>query len=188
MSSLIHRVNEPQLFIDANTLDLLDPETMETGVLDHTGNGLVAVTDQGAAAIVTATESGHIHVTVELWDGAPPLHLDGWQDAAEISIGWTGQRIELGCDPDDAPHLDLPPGSYRLLAHGRGRDSGDVEGGDPPETYLLQLWPAPAQKPVVHKATSHYGASIRSPDTTPKGWPAWMTPDEIAAIRAARGQ
>ncbi|WP_406505469.1 hypothetical protein [Streptomyces sp. NBC_00212] len=173
MASLIDRVSDTHLFIAHGTLDLIDLDTFEDVPLDHTANGLVAARED-YAAIVCAVEGGDIDVTAELWDGPPTLHLDDWQDAAEISFTWTTARISIGPgeeDPDEAPVLALPgPGSYRLLVHGKNRDAGDVrEAGDPVETYLLQLWPAPLADPVTHKATSAYGASMREPAPAPTG-------------------
>jgi hypothetical protein len=54
------------------------------------------------------------------------------------------------------------PGDYRVRVYGRNRDDGDPrEDGDPLEEYLIQVWPAPASEPAVHKATSEIGALWR---------------------------
>uniref|UniRef100_A0AAU2UZI6 Uncharacterized protein n=1 Tax=Streptomyces sp. NBC_00003 TaxID=2903608 RepID=A0AAU2UZI6_9ACTN len=83
--------------------------------------------------------------------------------------------------------MTLPgPGSYRLLVHGKNRDDGD-----PVETYLLQLWPAPLAAPVTHRATSAYGATMRETAPAPTGQhPDWYDqktsgygPDHPAAQR-----
>jgi hypothetical protein len=166
MASLIDRVHDPRLFVAHGTLDLIDLDTFEDVPLDYAANGLVSARENHAA-VVCATEVGDIDVTAELWDGPPTLHQDDWQDTAEISFTWTTTHICIGPgeeDPEDAPRLALPgPGAYRLLVHGRHRDGGDVrDEGDPAETYLLQLWPAPLAGPVTHKAASRFGASLRS--------------------------
>ncbi|MER6384194.1 hypothetical protein ACWDBD_49410 [Streptomyces sp. NPDC001118] len=180
MASLIDRVHDLRLFVAHGTLDLIDLDTFEDVPLDYAANGLVSAREN-YAAVVCATEGGDIDVTAELWDGPPTLHLDDWQDAAEISITWTTTRICIGPgeeNPEDAPQLALPgPGTYRLLVHGRHRDDGDVrDEGDPVETYLFQLWPAPLAGPVTHKAASRFGASLRSEGAEPKGQvPSWFT-------------
>ncbi|WP_265558814.1 hypothetical protein [Streptomyces hygroscopicus] len=175
MPSLIDRIDNSAVALDSNCLGILDTNVMGYEYVEFTGNGLVAVHDSGFVGIATEQESGDIHVTAELWDGPPPLHLDDWQDAAEISITWPTAIMEIG-DEDTHLVLRLPgPGTYRLLAHGRNRDDGDVrDDDDPVETYLIQLWPAPIEKPLLHKATSAYGATLREPDETPKGQrPDW---------------
>ncbi len=114
MASLVSRVHDPRLFVAHGTLDLIDLDTFEDVPLDYAANGLVSAREN-YAAVVCATEGGDVDVTAELWDGPPALHLDDWQDAAEISFTWTTTRVCVGPgeeDPEDAPQLVLPgPGA-----------------------------------------------------------------------------
>ena len=185
MAALIQKIEETRVHIGTNTLDLIDPEVMDISILDYADNGLVAAEDHGSAGVATATEVGHINVTVELWDGPPALRLDDWQDVAEISLTWPTTVMHFG-DDEDGPCLTLPgPGSYRLLVHGRHRDNGDVRNpGDPRETYLLQLWPASVEKPVTHKANSQLGATLRNPE--PQNDPGHIHGMSYADIAAQR--
>ncbi|MFJ8387681.1 hypothetical protein ACIQ9Q_24760 [Streptomyces sp. NPDC094438] len=183
MATLINRVENTAVALDSNTLGILDPQVMGYEYVEFRGNGLVAAhTDSGFVGIATEQESGDIHVTAELWDAHPPLHLDDWQDAAEISITWPTTSLHIG---DDDAHLvlNLPgPGTYRLLVHGRARDDGDVrDDNDPTETYLIQLWPAPPEKPVLHKSTSQYAATLTAPDEEPPTGqrPAWYDEKKV---------
>lgn len=185
MAALIRQIEETRVHIGMNTLDLIDPEVMDISILDYADNGLVAAGNHGSAGVATAIEVGHINVTAELWDGPPALLLDDWQDVAEISLTWPTTAMYFG-DDEDGPRLTLPgPGGYRLLVHGRHRDDGDVRDlSDPVETYLLQLWPAPVEKPVTHKATSRLGATLRNPE--PQNDPGHIHGMSYADIAAQR--
>ncbi|MGP9023105.1 hypothetical protein ACT1U9_32455 [Streptomyces sp. BR1] len=167
MPTRIQRVHSSTVMLDSNGLDILDPDVMGYEYLEFAANGIVAVHESGYTSILTEQESGTVTVTAELWDGPPPLALDAWQDAAEISVDWTGSRMEIG-DEDAALNLDLPPGTYRLRAHGRNRDDGDVrDEDDPVEEYLLHIWPAPTAPPHTHKLTSQLAAGHTAVDRDP---------------------
>jgi hypothetical protein len=167
---------------------------MDIPVHDFAGNGLVSVPQGGPAAVVCATEGGEISVTAELWDGAPALHADEWEDAAEVSLNWPTTTMHIGGDEvtplEETAALTLPsPGSYRLRVHGRHRDAGDVRNeGDPVEEYLIQLWPAPEDKPVLHKATSQLGAAHRIRHDDDPGQIHGVSYADIAAQYRALGE
>ncbi|MEU2855565.1 hypothetical protein [Streptomyces syringium] len=170
MAQLIQRDNG-ELFIEHNVFTVLDPDVMDDVPAEFDENGLLAVTDCGAA-VLCGTHTGTIEVTAETWDGSPPLDPSSWQDVTEMTLPWKGQRMEVwgaGYTPDEELPLTIPgPGTYRLRVCGRHRDDGeDRRTADTPvEQYLLQIWPAPSAPPVTHKATSALGARWRSqPDT-----------------------
>jgi hypothetical protein len=147
-------------------------------------NGLVqaaletSTIEQGFVAVLqSAMRDDDIWITVEAWDTTPPpLNLDEWQDAAEITINWPGGQLRIvGTEDGPWPELplddDLPAGPYRLRAAGRNRDDGEARAPElPVEEYLLQLWPAASKDAtgspeetgeVLLKATSALGAYWR---------------------------
>src|SRR5262249_56258875 len=109
-------------------------------------------------------EIGHIAVTAERWNDAPPPAVDDWQDVAEVSVAWRSAFLDFGTTgsgDDPTKRLELPgPGDYRLRVHGRNRDDGDPRGdGDPVEEYLIQVWPASPGAPITVNVTSQLVAS-----------------------------
>ncbi|WP_367139809.1 MULTISPECIES: hypothetical protein [Streptomyces] len=161
--------------VEYNVFTIAGPDA-QPGCMDRPyGNGLVAATARGrpaeehtVAVVVTGTLDGDVWVTAETWgQEPPPLALDAWQDAAQITIEWPGGSARvLGADVDPLPQLtfghDLPPGRRRLLVAGRNRDEGEARHADAPvEEYLLQMWPAASDSPsddVILKTTSATGA------------------------------
>ncbi|TDD21598.1 hypothetical protein [Nonomuraea diastatica] len=135
---------------------------------DMTATGLVEADPDGdGARILCGQEIGYIVVTAELWDDAPPLTADGWQDVAEVSVAWRSAFMDFAStygSENPAKQLELPgPGDYRLRVHGCNRDDGDPrDNGDPIEEYLIQVWPAPQDKPVMVKSTSETAAFWRT--------------------------
>lgn len=155
--------------VDAGTIDLTGEDLVAEFEPEWTLNGLVeADPDDGSARILCGQEIGRIAVTAQLWDEAPPLHAEGWQDVAEVPVSWDSAFIDFattGTEADPAGRLELPgPGNYRIRVHGRNRDDGDPRvAGDPVEEYLIQVWPAPAGGPELWKATSRTAALWRTP-------------------------
>ncbi|MFC9292970.1 hypothetical protein ACFTWH_06190 [Streptomyces sp. NPDC057011] len=155
--------------IDAGTIDLTGEDLVAEFEPEWTLNGLVeADPDDGSARILCGQEIGRVAVTAELWEAAPPLEADGWQDVAEVSVSWDSPFIDFattGTEVDPAARLALPgPGAYRIRVHGRNRDDGDPRvPGDPVEEYLIQVWPAPTEAPGLRKSTSRTAALWRTP-------------------------
>lgn len=168
MAQLISRITDRNLFVDAGQIDIVD-EGLESFAADLTLNGMVAARPEGsAAAVVCATEIGHLVMTAELWDGPPPLDTDGWQDVAQVPLHWpTGDAMEIGGEGTslaEPPTFALPgAGHYLIRVSGRNRDEPDPRDDDAPaEEYLIQVWPAGAATattgPVTHKQTSALAA------------------------------
>jgi hypothetical protein len=161
MPQMIHRATDPQVFVDASTIDLVDESLVAEFEPDWTINGLMDVSPEGGAVkILCGQEIATVTVIAELWDGPPPLDSESWQDAAEMSVAWTNTTMDFATtatDENGPDVLHLPgPGDYRVRVHGRNRDEHD-----PIETYLIQVWPAPHDKPALHKATSQTGEMWR---------------------------
>ncbi|MEV4365439.1 hypothetical protein AB0J71_00125 [Nonomuraea sp. NPDC049637] len=167
MPSLIRRASA-QVFVDASTVDLTGEELVAEFEWDMTATGLVQADAGGdGARVVCGQEIGDIGVTAELWDAAPPLAADDWQDVAEVSVAWRSAFMDFattGGGENPAAQLELPgPGDYRLRVHGRNRDDGDPRDDDAPvEEYLIQVWPAPQAGPVTAKSTSRTAAAWRA--------------------------
>ncbi|MEU1385624.1 MULTISPECIES: hypothetical protein [unclassified Nonomuraea] len=167
MPTLIRRASG-QVFVDASTVDLTGEDLVTELEWDMTATGLVQADPDGdGARIVCGQEIGDIGVTAELWDAAPPLTTDGWQDVAEVSVVWRSAFMDFATTDggeNPAEQLELPgPGDYRLRVHGRNRDDGDPrDDGAPVEEYLIQVWPAPHAEPVVAKSTSRTAAAWRA--------------------------
>lgn len=157
MAELLQRTGNDCLSIDNNVFHIYDPAVMEapdTGLPDFSGTGLLAVTLSGPA-VVCGTHMGEVDVTVEVWDGAPELDADGWQDVAETALSWDGEAMAVWGDDEELPVPIPGPGTYRLRVSGRHRDDGeDRDEDDPVEEFLLQLWPAPPSAPQLHRAAS----------------------------------
>lgn len=121
-------------------------------------NGLVGAASGQRLYINLARRSGGSPVRIVLLDDAPAPGGDHWEDVVEVSI-----TVPLGVKPrwstwagEDSGPLDLPPGNYRVRTSARGRDAGrDGEFADGPvDSYLLEIWPAPAQPDSIIQSTS----------------------------------
>lgn len=119
---------------------------------------------EGAAVVSTGIHTGVVAVTTEVRPGPPPtVEVDEWDEVVEVSLdvpGGDARLALLDSVPDTYPCLTpAGPGTYRLRAHARGRDTAiDGVAFEPFEHYLLALWPAPAAATAVHKETDRYGA------------------------------
>ncbi|MEU0156873.1 hypothetical protein [Micromonospora fulviviridis] len=163
MPNLIQRTTVPDVFVDASTIDLTGESLIAEFEPEWNTNGLVEADPDGEGVrIICGQETGHIAVTAELWDSAPPLDADGWQDIAEVSTAWASRIMDFGTTTkgEDASVLRLPgPGDYRLRVHGKNRDDEDPRSDtDPVEEYLIQVWPAPRTGPQTIKSTSRTAA------------------------------
>jgi hypothetical protein len=138
-------------------------------------NRLVAVYE-GAAVVWTGIHSGVVAVTTEARPGPPPtVDVDGWDEVVEVSLDMANGDARLAVLMDNVPEAfscltPAGPGTYRLRAHARGRDTAiDGMASEPFEHYLLTLWPAPPAATAIHKETDRYGAGWHpyDPDAPP---------------------
>jgi hypothetical protein len=115
--------------------------------------GLCGTAVPGLVQLMTGTHTGDVMMRVELHD-SEPTYGDGWEDVVEASWTSTGGRVVLaGLMGAPVVELDLPPGDYRVRYAGRDMDHERDE-DLPPDTYLLQVWPAPSAPDVVLRETS----------------------------------
>ncbi|MEU9123169.1 hypothetical protein AB0C96_25450 [Streptomyces sp. NPDC048506] len=167
MAQLITRVTDPELFVDAGQIDIVD-EGLECYVADESATGIVDARPGGSgAAVICATEIGHVVMTAELWDGPPPLCTDGWQDVADMPLHWLrDEAMEIGGEGTsltEPPTFALRAGLHMIRVAGRHRDEPDPrDDRAPAEEYLIQVWPAhpgaATAGPVLHKRTSALAA------------------------------
>ncbi|MET8102882.1 hypothetical protein ABZV29_41755 [Streptomyces sp. NPDC005236] len=117
---------------------------------------------------MTGIHTGDVDVTVTVHETEPAVDRGQWQDIVEISAHSTSGELMVRGTMDDLDE-ELPvlscrgPGDYRLRVHARGRDTAvDLAPDEVTEWYLIQAWPAPAQKVAVIRQTDGYGASVRT--------------------------
>ncbi|MFE6886709.1 hypothetical protein [Streptomyces sp. NPDC057694] len=144
----------------------------------YTGfNGLLAplspgrgITEPGAFALVmTGTKLGPVRVTLTQRSAPPPPpDLDAWDDIVEASLLLPGTNpgITDAHDNDPLPPLTRIAGvPSRIRVHARGRDLGHekliIDGDEPLEEHLIDVWPAPLAPLHVWKTTDAYGATLR---------------------------
>ncbi|GAA2456279.1 hypothetical protein GCM10010191_89570 [Actinomadura vinacea] len=131
-------------------------------------NRLIAVAP-GFAAVKTGIFSGYVRLVVEIHHQAPPVSVDEWDEAVEVTLEATEGEMEVAAMMDWAPPFPIltpdGPGHYRTRVHARGRDTAiDSAVQDPVEDYLIQVWPAPAKPQIIYKQTDRYGAQWVLPE------------------------
>ncbi|WP_336049493.1 hypothetical protein [Streptomyces sp. CA2R101] len=143
---------------------------METG---RWSNGLAAPMDQGAW-ILTGINTGHVRVTAQRLDAAPPVEATDWEEIVEISVRSVAGdlRINSGYDitPDDLPALSPQgPGWYRMRVHASGRSiNPDGVSDEPVEDYLIAVWPQEPAESVVIRSSKMIDEALRAnADTAP---------------------
>ncbi|MEV5989395.1 hypothetical protein AB0L85_31255 [Streptomyces sp. NPDC052051] len=116
-----------------------------------------------SAVVLTTTDTGPLHLTIQLHDTPPaPETSSDWEPAEEMSLhadtptlclATLEQGDILHAWPDEEPILEIPPSPdgedwvrMRLRCHADNPDPGI---GDHGERHLIQLWRAP-QEPPVH--------------------------------------
>ncbi|MGA4948413.1 hypothetical protein [Streptomyces lydicamycinicus] len=136
-------------------------------------NGLAAPMDHGAW-ILTGINTGHVRVTAQCLDAAPPVEATDWEEIVEISVRSVegDLRINSGYDiaPDDLPLLNPQgPGWYRMRVHASGRSiNPDGVSDEPVEDYLIAVWPQePAESVVIRSSKMIDEALLANADTTP---------------------
>lgn len=142
-------------------------------------NGICGAAEPGHLFLTTGMHTGHVGLTVEIHDTAPPLD-DYWEDIVEVSFTPETATVYVNqWEGDSACAFDLPAIPHRVRYCATGMDAGndeDVVFDDEPavDHYLLQFWPAPEEPDQVLKLTSnqaaywHACASRQPPPPTPE--------------------
>jgi len=95
-----------------------------------------------------------VPVFIEVLENAPPLELQPWDHVAECTTLIQGRRLVVaGCTDyfPDAARIDVVPGTYRVRVGYAALTSLSEDGLKGNDSYNLQLWQAPAIKPIVLK-------------------------------------
>ena len=141
---------ETEIYASHHQFYVVDAESDYRADLVWDGRGLerhIGVAD-GIVAVGTIGYT-FLPVSVEVWDEAPALDVDGWDHVGEASLRVGFGRLGLhGVEgPADMAPLDVTPGWYRVRSSAAGLDGADeMEGGD---RYRVQIWRAPAAEPEV---------------------------------------
>ncbi|GAB2739805.1 hypothetical protein GCM10010442_70360 [Kitasatospora kifunensis] len=115
------------------------------------------VPDARVVEVATHTQWSTVHLVLQRLDGAPPVDLDGWDDAHEVSLLASPRTDPVPENPDhilissrgegddcaDFDELECPGGVdtwWRMRVHRRVGSAG--------EEHLIQAWIAERQ-PVV---------------------------------------
>ena len=108
-------------------------------------------------------------VSIEVWDGVPPLDLEDWDHVAEASLEVRSGNLGLeGVEgPSELEPIAVEPGTYRVRSAACGLDGADeMDGGD---SYRVQLWSAPAAPPDVLKWWAPWNPSDVAPRPSTSG-------------------
>jgi hypothetical protein len=113
-------------------------------------SGTFVGTAPGAIVALCGRKNAGVIVSVERWDGPPPL-ASGWEDTDEVpylELPGGGAARVYGFDPEPVSEpLDLTGigrALVRVLARGRQDSTGYSDIAEhPPEEWLLQLYPDP---------------------------------------------
>ncbi|MFG3207758.1 hypothetical protein [Streptomyces sp. NPDC048192] len=115
-----------------------------------------------SAVVLTTTDTGPLHLTVQIHDSEPASEADdAWEPAEELSVQAESGRVHLAtldpgditdAWPEEEPPLSLPTSPeqepwarMRLYCHADDPEAGI---GDHGERHLIQLWPAPPTDPI----------------------------------------
>ncbi len=130
----------------------------ETETLDPASHGTLIDVGNGFISFYTGIAYGPVRVRVELLDQPPTDILqDDWEAIEETTVFAEEPMMVSAPDGTVSSVIDpIPPGTYQVRAHARGRDSHyglDVD--NIVEDYLVQLWPTDAVEADLQVRTLH---------------------------------
>jgi hypothetical protein len=109
----------------------------------------------GESAICPGTlRNVEVAVEVHVLDEEPAFDLASVDHAVEASL-WvsSGVLVVMGCTGyfAEAPRIEIPPGSYRVLSVMQGLSSITSEWGPAEDSYVVYLWPGEPRHPKLLK-------------------------------------
>lgn len=119
-------------------------------------NGLVGAASGEGVYLNLASQAG-APVTILALEHPPASAAASWEDVVEVSIVIpAGARVRWSTWADEnGGDLDLPTNTYRARVSARGRDAArDAEDDAAPDSYLVELWPAPAAEDAIVRTGS----------------------------------
>lgn len=138
-------------------------------------NGMIGAAVPGELSMITGTHTGAVRFTVRWLEHEPGEPEPQWEDVVEVSFVPTERTLVLSAF-EEFYDLELPAdGSLRVRYSARAMDAGHSDMADnPPDEYLLELWPAPPAPEEILRETSasasywHRMARELSPPPTPE--------------------
>lgn len=135
---------------------LVEPQTEEDNSLmrsldDATDSRRFVGFDRMVNIITPSQYNWEAPLALEVWDGTPPLELDGWDHVVEGPFPAPSGTIFFEASGGGTPiEARIPPGVYRVRVSGAGfvAGIGEIEGH---ERWRLQLWPAVESEPKLLK-------------------------------------
>ncbi|WP_137726469.1 hypothetical protein [Prescottella subtropica] len=148
-------VDHHQFVLGESDVDYL--QTVAHGTLLDAGPGFVS--------FYTGIAYGPARIVVRVLDEEPAgLDTASWEVVEESSIAAASEIVVHATDGTVAGLAPVPAGTYRVRAHGRGRDRHyGEEVTEPVEDYLVELWAVPAAASSVE--TLHKTDAAWSPRT-----------------------
>ncbi|MEU0155357.1 hypothetical protein [Micromonospora fulviviridis] len=134
---------ETEVLVFRRMILLLDDE----GDYDVSEEDWLSVAPNCVMAISAGATDHYASVTVEIWDGPPPL-LDGWESGKAGRVRLDSGYLQI--QPTDTHVLRIgPPGQYEVRAYSKGRariaaltPRAGIEQLRGVESFLFQFWPA----------------------------------------------
>jgi hypothetical protein len=157
-------VSYAQVYLRDSQPYFLPPDVQRGGV------GLISG-QVGCALLVTGLHTGDVDFTVVVATEDPGPDL-AFEDIVETDFEARTAHVALeewgGAGRHALPELPAGPGNYRLRYHGRNLDVAHTSGVVFPDqatvdSYLLQIWRAPATRPAILRVTSRQATYWQSP-------------------------
>ncbi len=146
-------------------------------------NGLCGAAIPGVLQFITGLHTGDVRVRIELHDTEPAIDLN-WPEIVEASFSPSAPGIFIDVWGDASiPLPNIEVRDYRVRFAAIGFDNDDNEVTDPPERYLIHLWPAPRAPDRIVRQTSRRAAYWHQ---VAQRTPAPPSAEERAAVRAEK--
>jgi TonB family protein len=189
------RVHYWQMYFQGVADDMLGMKECFVGQV----NGLCGARMRKVLFLTTGLHTGCVNVTVDFWDGEPPLE-DSWEEAVEVSfIVHDPERtgiVEWGAEGWHP--IDLRRGRYRVRYCARNMDAARrkdtllCDREEPIDEYSLSFWFAPGAPDRVIRQTSetaahcHQWAERISRESGEIGIPHWKREPVGAVVLQAK--
>ena len=127
-----------------------DPSSAASFWTRHAFGDRMAVAD-GMLGIITGSY-GRVNAVLEIHELEPELDTDGWDHVVEGSLEITDGELQVAsCLGDEAARVHLESAWYRVRCSQAGLAGARDSGGNCPDWYRLQVWPAAPQAVLVRK-------------------------------------
>ena len=129
---------------------------------EELGAGLVQADTHSNLMFVSFQQWGDLPIDVRVLDAEPAITEETWHDVVELSItppepmvldGWEDVNpLDLGLEVQRSYRV-----RYSVKDADLARDIGTQEDAPFPESYLIEIWPAPVSPPRVVRGESANG-------------------------------